>query len=366
MSLSDTSKSLIRGTLASLALAWGIVKLYRVGSREPHLPPGPPTKPILGNLSILPRKETYLRFTEWARQYGGIYSLKVASSTVIVITSLEAICHILDKNGAVTADRPQRAALIRIFGPEGSISAAAYGPEWRNRRRAIAEVVKPLACVKHIPIQMAETSQLMWDLENDPENFFFHIQRAILSIIFSVICGVRTRDINSPVLTRHFHLTELLMEIAEPGNTPPIDLIPILDYVPDKWLGNWKARCDKIRQLHRETIFNQLEHIEERRKQGLHNGCYLETLLDMAEDWELDREAIAYIAAGLILGGSNTTTSTLQFAILLATAFPEAQRKAQEELDRVIGTDRSPTLDDMPNLPYVKAFLQELRAYSTF
>ena len=39
---------------------------------------------------------------------------------------------------------------------------------------------------------------------------------------------------------------------------------------------------------------------------------------------------------------------------------PEVQRKAQEEIDRVIGNDRFPTLADQPNLPYVGAVAKEV------
>jgi len=39
---------------------------------------------------------------------------------------------------------------------------------------------------------------------------------------------------------------------------------------------------------------------------------------------------------------------------------PEAQRKAQAEIDRVIGNDRLPKLVDMPNLPYTDAFVKEV------
>ena len=39
---------------------------------------------------------------------------------------------------------------------------------------------------------------------------------------------------------------------------------------------------------------------------------------------------------------------------------PEAQKKAQEEIDRVVGTGRLPTLDDRDSLPYVEAMLREI------
>lgn len=36
------------------------------------------------------------------------------------------------------------------------------------------------------------------------------------------------------------------------------------------------------------------------------------------------------------------------------------QRKAQEEIDRVVGTDRLPSYDDRVNLPYVDALVKEV------
>lgn len=40
--------------------------------------------------------------------------------------------------------------------------------------------------------------------------------------------------------------------------------------------------------------------------------------------------------------------------------FPEAQKKAQEELDRVIGPDRLPQFADLPSLPYMYALIREV------
>jgi len=41
------------------------------------------------------------------------------------------------------------------------------------------------------------------------------------------------------------------------------------------------------------------------------------------------------------------------------TLYPDIQRKAQEELDRVVGSDRFPTFSDRKNLPYVDALVRE-------
>ena len=43
---------------------------------------------------------------------------------------------------------------------------------------------------------------------------------------------------------------------------------------------------------------------------------------------------------------------------------PSAQLKAQEELDRVVGSSRLPTIDDIENLPYLQAILLELMRWA--
>ena len=45
---------------------------------------------------------------------------------------------------------------------------------------------------------------------------------------------------------------------------------------------------------------------------------------------------------------------------LAMTMYPEIQRKAQEELDRIVGTDRLPEFSDEPSLPYTSAVMKEV------
>lgn len=44
----------------------------------------------------------------------------------------------------------------------------------------------------------------------------------------------------------------------------------------------------------------------------------------------------------------------------MSMAHPEAQRRAHEEIDRVVGSDRLPDYSDLDRMPYVKAFMLEV------
>lgn len=61
-----------------------------------------------------------------------------------------------------------------------------------------------------------------------------------------------------------------------------------------------------------------------------------------------------------MIGGADTTTSALTTTILAMVLFPEAQKKAQEEIESVIGGDRLPQFSDRESLPYIEAFYREV------
>ena len=63
--------------------------------------------------------------------------------------------------------------------------------------------------------------------------------------------------------------------------------------------------------------------------------------------------------------GAETTSKTLSNAILFMVNNPEAQKEAQSEIDRVVGSDRFVNIEDRPNLPLTDATLMEVRRYST-
>jgi cytochrome P450 len=54
------------------------------------------------------------------------------------------------------------------------------------------------------------------------------------------------------------------------------------------------------------------------------------------------------------------TVSAIYSVFLAMVLYPEVQRKAQEEIDRVIGNDRLPTVVDRESLPYVDALSKEV------
>ena len=59
----------------------------------------------------------------------------------------------------------------------------------------------------------------------------------------------------------------------------------------------------------------------------------------------------------------KTITALSNFVIALMH-YPDVQRKAQDEIDAVVGTDRLPTFSDRPSLPYIEAVYLEVLRWS--
>ncbi|CAG7721211.1 unnamed protein product [Allacma fusca] len=65
------------------------------------------------------------------------------------------------------------------------------------------------------------------------------------------------------------------------------------------------------------------------------------------------------------IAGYDTTSITKEWIFVYLTKFPEVRRKFQEEIDAKVGLDRTPSLSDEPNMPYVQAVLNEVLRISS-
>ncbi|KAJ6535753.1 cytochrome P450 [Mycena capillaripes] len=351
--------------LALAALCVALV-LRTLGSREKGLPPGPPTIPLLGNLHIFPTEFAHYKFTEWAREYGGLFSLKIGPSTAVVLTDVAAVKELMDKRSAITVDRPRIHAADRVTGGL-HMGFARATQSWKTLRKAAGTILTPQASARHLPIQRAEATQLLHNILHSPQEsrfitFYTNIQRFSVSVILSVLYGKRVPRFETPEITGFFAVMHEWNQLLGPGATPPIDIIPLLNWVPERW-AKWKRDCNRVRSLQRAHYFGLLDNTRERLRQGKENGSYLEEILARQGALGIDDEMAGYFAGALLEAGAETTSSFLHSLILVLIAYPEAQRKAQEEIDRIVGEDRMPTLDDLDRLPYIRALILETHRF---
>lgn len=134
-----SASAVVTTAAGASALAWLTWVLFRVGRRESGLPPGPPTIPILGNLHVFPTVRMHIKFTEWARIYGDIFSLKLVNGTVTVLNSLEAVWNVLEHQNNVTSNRPP-STIARMVADDLHFGTINADTRWKSYHRA-AKVV---------------------------------------------------------------------------------------------------------------------------------------------------------------------------------------------------------------------------------
>ncbi|KAJ6535763.1 hypothetical protein B0H19DRAFT_899885, partial [Mycena capillaripes] len=102
----------------------------------------PPAIPILGNLHVFPTEFAHYKY---AREYGGIYSLKVGPNTAIVLTDAAAVKELLDRRSITTADRPSLHIPHVLTNRMYMVFAQSVSSIWKTQRRAATAILTPQA-----------------------------------------------------------------------------------------------------------------------------------------------------------------------------------------------------------------------------
>lgn len=128
-----------------------------------------------------------LRFVEWARQYGGMFSLKLGPGTAIVLTDRRLVKELLDKKSAISSDRSTSYVLQSLVTQGDYMLTMNYDAQWRNLRKLIHHQFTEAMCEKeHIKLQNAEAVQMLRDFVTDPDSYMLHPKRFSNSIMMSI------------------------------------------------------------------------------------------------------------------------------------------------------------------------------------
>ncbi|KAL9563850.1 hypothetical protein ACKAV7_012022 [Fusarium commune] len=142
----------------------------------------------------------------------------------------------------------------------------------------------------------------------------------------------------------------------------PVDVLPILRYLPETLPGmSFKRIARDWNATMRMVVDVPYDSVKKQTVKQSNRPSYVASLIKQYDD-NLDNEseaAIKQTAAVMYAGGADTTVSSIRGFVLAMLLFPEVQRKAQQEIDSVIGTERLPQFEDRDNLPYVDALIKE-------
>ncbi|TFK67279.1 cytochrome P450 [Pluteus cervinus] len=323
------------------------------------MPPGPKGLPLLGNILQLPTFQ-FLRFTEWKEQFGPVFSLNLAGWPVIVINSLEVATDLLEQQSSIYSDRPRFIVANEIMSGQLMLPLAGYGSLWKKLRKASHEGLKSQSMPVYQRSQEIEAAILVENLINRPELWAEEIKRSTASSIKAVIYGTPPiASIDDPVVAFISEMGHRLVTATMPG-AYLVELFPKMLYLPT-WLASWKREAMERYEESTKKLKGFVQHVREHAENGINDRPSFTGQLCIAGDrHQLTQTEEAWLTGSIFVAGFDTSSSTFQFFILAMRLFPGVMKKAQAELDRVVGRQRVPSVSDRDDLPYIRATVKEL------
>ncbi|KAM3689421.1 hypothetical protein ACB098_09G046400 [Castanea mollissima] len=334
-----------------------------------QLPPGPKCWPVVGNIFQL-GWSPHESFTKLAREHGPIMTLWLGSMSTVVISSDEVAREMFKNHDVVLAGRKIYEAMKGDFGNEGSLVTAQYGPHWRMLRRLctteffVARRLEAMRgvrgrCIDHM-VHFMEEASASGTKAIDVGRFFFLMGFNLIgNLIFS-------KDLLDPKSERGAKFFYHAGKVTEYAGKPNLaDYFPIL-----RWFDPQGLR--RKTQFHVKSAFEIAGVFVKERMEGMECGIteekrnkdYLDVLLEfhgngVEEPSSFSSRTINVIVFEMFTTGTDTTTSTLEWAMAELFHNPETLKKVQAELRSTIDPDKKLQENDIENLPYLKAVIKE-------
>ncbi|KZT74723.1 cytochrome P450 [Daedalea quercina L-15889] len=325
-----------------------------------HLPPGPRGWPVIGNFLDIPKAYAWKTFAKWGIEWGDIMSITVFGQTTVVLNSPNLAFALLDKKGARYSDRPRLPVVGEIMGLEYSLGMHHYNSRWKHLRKLFAQAIGTRASLLSMSGHLEyEAFRFLRCTMLSPGTLAQQVKRYIGTSMLRITYGYRVEDENDQMFNDIDRTLDSITLALAPG-TYLADFFPVLTKVPAWFPGaGWKRKA----QICRTDFITMRELPFQYARQHIHAGtlesCFVSGMLEDNNDPEHDA-VIAEAAFSMYTGGFETSVATILAFFLAMMCFPEVQKKAQDEIDSVIGNDRLPSLADLDQLPYVTALFWEV------
>ncbi|KAK7702817.1 hypothetical protein SLS64_009427 [Diaporthe eres] len=212
--------------------------------------------------------------------------------------------------------------------------------------------------------QEFEAKQLLYDIAFDNKNqrdFYWHVRRFSFSIHMTATYGRRVDSWQHEDVKQANKTSQILGQVSKPGSFL-VDELPFLANLP-AFLQPGRARA----ATYTKPILDARLRLWNRLKKELEAGhapkCVGRELLENESFWKgqgLAEVDAAWNISGLAEAGSETSFVTMNNLIFHLAASPDSQKRAFDELMRVVGPDRTPVFEDVQNLPYIRACVKEM------
>ncbi|XP_069766756.1 cytochrome P450 2D15-like isoform X4 [Narcine bancroftii] len=271
-----------------------------------NYPPGPRGFPFVGNLLQVDLRNPHLSFGKLWKKYGNVVSLDFGWTNMVVLSGYNTLKEALVKKSEDFADRPDLPVFQNVLERFGSgIVFAKYGQWWREQRKFSLTMLRRFGMgKKSLELQIVEEAECLMKMFEEEKGLPFDPRFLINSAVSNIICLI--------VFGYRF----------EYQDEKSVELLHTIKESFQLEGGFWGQRKDDP-----TTSF-------------LESGI-INTVLD------------------LFSAGTETSSTTLCWALLFMVLYPDVQSQVHEEIDRVIGKEGKPKLEDREEMPFTNAVIHE-------
>ncbi|XP_053438746.1 cytochrome P450 2C3-like isoform X2 [Nycticebus coucang] len=342
-----------------------LFSLWNASYGKGKLPPGPTPLPIVGNILQLNTKNISKSISMLAKDYGPVFTLYFGMKPIVVLHGLKAVTEALIDRGEEFSDRGSFPVVEKVSQGLGIVFSS--GKMWKHTRRFSLMVLRNMGMGKKtIEDRIQEEALCLVELLRKTNASPCDPTSILSSVPCNVICSVifQTRfDYSDPTfqaLIKYFH------ENLEIVSTPWIQLynaFPLLHYLP----GCHKDFFKNI-SYQKEFILEKIK--EHQESLDISNPRdFIDYFLIKMEKEKHNKESeftmdnLVITIWDMFSAGTETTSTTMRYGLLLLLKHPEIAAKVQEEINHVVGRHRSPCMQDRSHMPYTDAVVHEIQRY---
>ncbi|XP_042446192.1 cytochrome P450 71A1-like isoform X2 [Zingiber officinale] len=305
--------------LAALLFISAFFFLRRPPKRKIRIP-SPPTLPLIGNLHQLgPLAHRSMRTL--SAKHGPVMLLYFGPIPTVVVSSPAAAEDVMKTNDHAFSSRPDTSLADRLFYGARDIALSKYGEYWRRVRRiCVVHLLSPKRVHSFRFVRAEEASRLVSTVRcacaaSSPVNVTELISAFTCDVLCRVLFGKKGEGGGRAELSLHTHVVE-----AVGGSFPMRDFSPWLAWLD--WLSGLDAKVKKA-----------------------------------SSDFDAFVEKI--LKSDMFTAGTDTTNTTIDWAMAELIRHPKTMAKAQEEIRQIVGWKEEVGEETVQGMPYLKAVIKE-------
>ncbi|KIY69829.1 cytochrome P450 [Cylindrobasidium torrendii FP15055 ss-10] len=324
-------------------------------------PPGPRGLPLVGNIFDMPKGRPWEGFAEMSKKYGPMISLTIGPTTIIVVNTFGKTKELFDKKGSVYPSRPTMYMCGELMGWKKSAGMLEYGKAFVQTRKMYHQELGSMGSIRTFYPQEEDQAKRFLDLIiEDPDHLVEHCFQHASALILRIAYGYTAKKHGDEITAKTkeaMHTFDLAMQQGFDGFL--VNQIPQLARLPNWFPGtDFKRIAREWAPLYIDMIDVPLNYTRQQLKEGTAEHSFAARWL--RRDLPPEEDEILRHGAGALAGaGSETTAITVHAFFTLMAIYPDIQKRAQAEVDEIIGRGNLPTFAERERLPFLNTVIKE-------